>query len=316
VESTFGQGSTFHCTVPMRIADKTWTERLLALSQAMPAGDIPLFPAGTSILLAEDNRFNQEMVLELLGEVGIAVDIVENGEEALQRLRLRDYDLVLMDMMMPGMDGLEATRRIREEPRWHALPVVALTANAGLEDRQRCLAAGMNDVLTKPFESADLYRLVRKHVQRQPAVQPAAAVLPPSTPGADQERSLPAADNASSLPELPGIDTALLLQRMRGRVGSAQRLLGIFNTQYADGATRIRALQAAADYAELYRFAHTLKGAAGGLAAGELQQAAMRLENAARECTERRGDSAAVADAIEQLLPSLARVVAGLSQAA
>jgi len=316
VESTFGQGSTFHCTVPMRIADRTWTERLSALSQAMPAGDIPLFPAGTSVLLAEDNRFNQEMVLELLGEVGIAVDIVENGEEALQRLRLRDYDLVLMDMMMPGMDGLEATRRIREEPRWHPLPVVALTANAGLEDRQRCLAAGMNDVLTKPFESADLYRLVRKHVQRQLAPLPATPVSPPSTPGGDQGQPVPAADSASSLPELPGIDTVLLLQRMRGRISSAQRLLGIFNTQYADGATRIRALQAATDYAELYRFAHTLKGAAGGLAACELQQAAMRLENAARECAEQRGDSAAVADAIEQLLPSLARVVDGLSQSA
>jgi CheY-like chemotaxis protein/HPt (histidine-containing phosphotransfer) domain-containing protein len=308
VESVFGRGSTFHFTVPVQIADAAWRSRLEAMAQLSgSAVALPTLPPGLRVLLAEDNRFNQEMVLELLGDVGVAVDVVENGLEALQRLRQSDYSLVLMDMMMPEMDGLEASRRIREEARWATLPVVALTANAGLEDRQRCLAAGMNDVLTKPFESADLYRVLQTYVRSSPVAEAArqepvpTLVLPTSPPA-----------NGDGLPALPGIDEVLLLRRMKGRVGSARRLLGIFREQYGDAPIHVRNLLDEAAYGELYRFAHTLKGAAGGLAAIELEQAAQALESLAGNAAGSESDPAALAGAVDALLAPLQKVLAGL----
>jgi CheY-like chemotaxis protein/HPt (histidine-containing phosphotransfer) domain-containing protein len=297
VESVFGEGSTFHFTVRLHVADSAWQERLLAASTAASADAGVALPAGLRVLLAEDNRFNQEMVLEILGDAGVAVDVVENGQEALQRLREHDYSLVLMDMMMPEVDGLEATRRIRAEARWQALPIVALTANAGVEDRQRCIDAGMNAVLTKPFESSDLYRVLQR-----------LAVSLTATPAAATSTR---ADAPETLPPLPGIDGELLLRRMRGRVASVRRLLALFEQQYAEAAARVRALLAEENYGELHLFAHTLKGSAGGLAAGDLQDAALRLESAARQAAEN-GDATAVGAAVEALLPPLQQVLRGL----
>ncbi len=304
VESVYGQGSTFHFTVMLPVANAVWRSRLEAIArQSLTSADLPRLPSGLHVLLAEDNRFNQEMVLEILSDVGVSADVVENGLEAVQRLRERDYGLVLMDMMMPEMDGIEATRLIREEPRWHELPIVALTANAGLEDRQRCLAAGMNDVLTKPFEIADLHRVLQQYV--------IAAAIPEAPAGAATPAPAPA-DAAPPLPALPGIDVALLLQRMKGRVNSARRLLNIFHEQYAGGGERMHRLVAEGDYGELYRFAHTLKGAAGGLAAKELQAAALGLESAAKAALDDLGDAAPLALAVENTLRALDQVIGGL----
>ena len=314
VESVYGQGSTFHFTVPLPVADGASRVRLENLAQQSSSGsELPKLPPGLHVLLAEDNRFNQEMVLEILAEVGVSVDVVENGLEALQRLREKDYGLVLMDMMMPEMDGLEATRRIREEPRWRELPIVALTANAGLEDRQRCLGAGMNDVLTKPFEIADLHRVLKEHAVATGAldVSPAPAILAAARPAVSSGNGTDVA-----LPLLPGIDTVLLLQRMKGRVNSARRLLGIFRDQYADGGERLHRFVAEGDYGEMYRFAHTLKGAAGGLGATELQAAALELERAAKASLEDGGDPSTLVLAVENVQRTLETVIGGLQAAA
>src|SRR5690606_21913417 len=106
--------------------------------------------AGARVLLVEDNELNQEVALEFLQALGLVVDIAENGAVALAKLQQSGYDLVLMDMQMPVMDGLEATREIRRRPGLQTLPVVAMTANAMVSDRQRCLDAGMNDHIAKP----------------------------------------------------------------------------------------------------------------------------------------------------------------------
>ena len=108
--------------------------------------------AGVRVLLADDDPVNQLVVEQLLTRLGLRVDVVDGGEQAIERVREQDYALVLMDMQTPVVDGLQATRAIRRLPGRGALPIIALTANAFAEDRERCLAAGMNDHLSKPVE--------------------------------------------------------------------------------------------------------------------------------------------------------------------
>jgi CheY-like chemotaxis protein len=107
---------------------------------------------GAAILLVEDNELNQQVVMELLSNAGLPIDIAENGQSAVNMVRNRPYDIVLMDMQMPVMDGLEATRRIRRIPKLASMPIIAMTANAMAEDRARCIDAGMNDHIAKPID--------------------------------------------------------------------------------------------------------------------------------------------------------------------
>lgn len=305
VDSTPGQGSTFQFVVPLVVADEALRAKLDAIQLSQATEDLtpPALPAGMRILLAEDNRFNQEMVLEILGELGVLTEVVENGQEALKRLRERDFDLVLMDMMMPEMDGLEATQLIRGEQgrmrsRWQSMPIVALTANAGMEDRERCLAAGMNDVLTKPFEITDLYRVLRKYAPETPAIPPPEHV-----------RTAAAASAAeSALPELPGIDVALLLQRMKGRVGSCRRLLVIFRDQFQGMEALIRESILAGDHDAVHRYAHTLRGSSSALGGDRIGRAAALLEAAALD-----GDETAQSAAVEKVVAALNEVLVGLA---
>ena len=123
-------------------------------------------PTGQRILLVEDNSVNQMVAKGMLSRLGYEVDIAEQGEVALTRLEEEEYDLVLMDCNMPVLDGYETTRRMRADPRWQQIPVIALTANALQEDRQRCEQAGMNDYLAKPFKREDLQVLLEKWLKR------------------------------------------------------------------------------------------------------------------------------------------------------
>jgi hypothetical protein len=161
VESTLGLGSTFWFTACLKKAGPG--EKRAELSSAAGAEALLLEQfSGRRILLAEDDVINREVMLGLLESAGLSVDIAEDGLKALGLAEKHHYDLVLMDMQMPVMDGLQATRQIRGLPGWEGIPVLAITANAFVEDRERCLAAGMDDFITKPVNPDALFEALLK----------------------------------------------------------------------------------------------------------------------------------------------------------
>jgi len=163
VVSEFGKGSTFWFTARL---GKVTGDTTCGITQAatQTTSWLPRFGviSDASILLAEDNEFNQEVAADLLGLAGAKVTIASNGRQALEWLRKMRFDCVLMDMQMPLMDGLEATRLIRTDPAWAGLPVIALTANTQQEDRDICFAAGMDDFISKPFLPEQFYTTISK----------------------------------------------------------------------------------------------------------------------------------------------------------
>jgi signal transduction histidine kinase/ligand-binding sensor domain-containing protein/CheY-like chemotaxis protein len=158
VESREGQGSTFHFTVLVQTVDTTPpSDRPVTLEEDSASPLVPL-----AVLLAEDNRINQKVAVRLLEKQGCAVDVVDNGLDAVDRVRQRRYDLVLMDLQMPGMDGLAATAAIRqwEKTSGAHVPIVALTAHAMNGDAERCLQAGMDAYLSKPIDPPHLAQTI------------------------------------------------------------------------------------------------------------------------------------------------------------
>jgi len=227
---------------------------------------------GARLLLAEDNAINQQVAVELLEQAGAHVTVAENGLEALEALEHDAFDGVLMDMQMPVMDGLGATVRIREDPRFAALPVIAMTANAMEDDRQRCLDAGMNDHVAKPIVVRELFETLGRWVR-------AATPAPAAT---DSGASAAAGDEEVSLPPLEGIDVADGLARMGGNSDGYRRILRQFAGSQARAPDQVRAALESGDRSLAERVAHTLKGVAGNIGAGEVRVAAAKLEGAIR----------------------------------
>ena len=164
-DSAEGRGSTFwfELTLRCRPHDPA-TPPTESEDRPLPLPDF----GGLQLLLVEDNPANQEVAASLLEETGASVDIAGNGEEALRHLNTRRYDAVLMDIQMPVMDGYQTTRALRAMPRWQSLPIIALTANAMSDDRDKCLAAGMDDYLSKPIAASELYATLAHWLHRQP----------------------------------------------------------------------------------------------------------------------------------------------------
>jgi len=223
---------------------------------------------GARILLVEDNDLNQEVAIALLTDAGFIVDLAENGLLALDKLENADYDIVLMDMQMPVMDGVTATKEIRTQARFQSLPIVAMTANAMQGDRERCLAAGMNDHIPKPIEPEYLWKVLLKWIKPRKILQ------------ADP----PAIQLAAGLPYgIAGLDVDNTLRRLLGKTALYVSLLHKFVSGEKSAHSDICTALKNKDMELAGRLAHTLKSSSGSIGATELQQLAEKLESAIKE---------------------------------
>jgi CheY-like chemotaxis protein/signal transduction histidine kinase len=282
VESLPGQGTRFRFVVPFVRAGEGGRERATdapgaAAPKPAPRPHAAASPAmrplsGTLVLLVEDNAINQQVARETLESLGAAVDVAINGREAVEMVRSAIYDVVLMDVQMPVMDGLAATRAIRALPGTADLPIVALTAHALAEDRERCLAVGMNDYLTKPLEMNRLLASLGQWIA--PA---AAAVRGHDAVPASVVVAAPA-DGAARAAVAEGMDLAAARQRLGGNERLLASVAAEFVRDYAKAGADLEALIADGDLETARRLAHTIKGVAGTLAALPLADAARELE--------------------------------------
>ncbi|MEW6164719.1 MAG: response regulator [Pseudomonadota bacterium] len=225
------------------------------------------------VLLVDDVELNRIVAMAFLRQAGVRVDVAVHGRDALNKIAAKDYALVLMDIQMPEMDGLAATREIRKDPRHHDLPIVAMTAHAMSGDRERSLAAGMNDHLTKPIDPEALFAALLRWIR------------PRQETGADADAAaidalLAEADAEIEIPVLAGIDTARGLANNLGRPALYLRILTGFVKEFGDCAGSIDAALARNDHPEARRLAHSLKSAAAMIGAGALAELARTLEEA------------------------------------
>jgi Amt family ammonium transporter len=241
------------------------------------------------ILLAEDNEINQSLIAAILKKAGYRCDIVPDGQQAVERLLQKRYDLVLMDCHMPEMDGFEATRLIRESEkaglltsrRQGPIPIIALTANAMSGDRERCLEAGMTDYLSKPFNPDRVIQMIDSSLAEaklRPRVVSAAAGPGESLKAvAAESASEPAADTAST-----PFDFAMLLRRCMGDRELLDRVVAKFLERSVADLDKIEQCIRRGDAALLEELAHGLKGAAANISAAGLREVAARIEGRGR----------------------------------
>ena len=254
----------------------------------------------TRILLVEDNDINQEVARFLLEQEGTTVVTAGNGREALERLAREDtvFDAVLMDVQMPEMDGYEASRAIRAQPRFASLPIIAMTANAMTGDREKCLAAGMNDHIPKPFDPAQLYATLAHWLGRQ-------------TPNRPHDEPVVGTPSL----RIGGIDTMSGLSRVRGNFDLYLSLLASFLTKNGEVAATLDQEIAGGQLDQVRQLVHGVKGVAANLGADALASTAADLERASREAISSGPDVdlTAVRAAFDSFKPSLALVLAELS---
>jgi CheY-like chemotaxis protein len=246
--------------------------------------------------LVEDNEINQEVAIGQLEDASAFVDLAENGQDALAMIRANDYDAVLMDMQMPVMDGIEATRVIRSNSRFRDLPIIAMTANAMASDRILCLEAGMNDHIAKPIDPDQLFGVLLRWIRRTDG------------DGGQAGHNAPRADTQQERDSafvIAGIDTAAGLKRTGGNRKRYETLLRKFSEQQSGTSADIDAALARGEAATAERAAHSLKGAAATLGAGALAEAAARVEAAIKNGDDARPDLRTLADLLDTVLADL-----------
>ncbi|WP_190287906.1 PAS domain S-box protein [Marichromatium sp. AB31] len=295
VESRLGVGSTFWVELPFEIAEE---------GQHAPVAQPLQRPAterlrGARVLLVEDNRVNQDVAREILEWVGVRVEVAGDGAEALARARESVFDLVLMDIQMPVLDGFEATRRLRRLPGYAETPILAMTANVFEEVERRCLAAGMNGHLAKPIDPERLYGVIADWLQRSSA--------PMARDQGFEER----------MRALSGVDLEQGMIRAGGRVESLALLLAHFIEAHGADPARLRALLATGrpdDLELVVRRAHELGEGAGALGLTGVMAGAAGFEQAVREGTGHRAALALLELALTETCDGVRRALAAVAR--
>ncbi|MEO5333677.1 MAG: ATP-binding protein [Magnetococcus sp. YQC-5] len=306
LESIPDQGSVFFFTARFHQRIPTAEEQARMFSRQKQGVARPFAPkpiqffeikqriGGTRLLLVEDNQLNQKIAREMLKNVGIHMQVAQNGHEAIARLNEEPFDIVLMDIQMPVMDGLTATRLIRANPNFQKLPIIAMTAHAMTGDREKSLAAGMNEHITKPVDMRHLYEVLLTWIPDQ--------VHPDKPTTTSNLESITEA--SPRLPEtLPGLDIGACLRRFNGDQASLHRILLASQEDFAHAGHEIRTLlqgKRQHDLESALRLTHTIKGLAATLSADILQKAALDLEMGIRE--DRRNEWPALLESFEMAL--------------
>ncbi|MDD0815275.1 response regulator [Curvibacter sp. HBC28] len=264
---------------------------------------------GARVLLVEDNDLNQEVAAGILRLSGLLVDIAGNGQVALDKIRQQEYDLVLMDMQMPVMDGITATQEIRKFDDLAHIPIVAMTANARDTDRQRCMASGMVDFVAKPIEPEELGRVLLRWI---PAKSSEVLTSPSEPRGGGATEAAPKVDPVEllsrSVLQIPGLDVAQGLRRVMGSIPLYLSLLRKFITGQREVPDQILQALAEPDWDRAEMLVHTLKGVVGNIGATELHQLAAQLN----EVVDQRADVNAALVLAGQLKQGLVVVVSGI----
>jgi len=301
VSSELGKGSNFWFTVRLQHG-----HGVMPGAVAVGAGDaeaqLRRRHGGARLLLAEDNAVNREVALELLHGAGLIVDVAVDGREAVDKVCANEYQLVLMDIQMPQMDGLEATRAIRLLPERAGTPILAMTANAFDEDRRACQAAGMNDFVVKPVDPATLYATLLKWLPRSGV---------PAPPDVTGSKAAPAIDFVAwqrRLDDVPGLDSARGLALVRGNMTRYVHLLALFAEGHAQDVATLERGMASCDLAAVKAVAHALKGSAGTLGAARVSETASLLQSA----IDRSADPEVIVCCHAALVAELAPLIDGL----
>jgi two-component system sensor histidine kinase/response regulator len=266
---------------------------------------------GSSILLVEDNEFNQQIACELLADAGFKVDVAENGRKSIEMLDKRPYDIVLMDMQMPVMDGTTATREIRKDERFKDLPILAMTANVMEADIEKCREAGMWDHIGKPIDPDELFGKLLKWLKPRQIEEVLTVTAVPATAVKQKIPEEAKITGQDELPDIPGLDASQGLKRVLGKKDFYIKMLKMFITNQGEVPAQIRQSLDAGDDGTAERLAHSAKGVSGNIGATDLPGIAATLEKAIREKSPR--------EEIETILETFGaehgKLIAGLMEA-